>query len=144
MPGTRSGCASGEKWDSRRPCTSWIVEPEIVGTTLPRSESTLIWLPAEARAQADPCPSRVDPMNYETILVAHRGASALITLNRPDKLNAMSMMLKAELVRALQELDNRDETRAIVITGAGDKAFTAGGASYQVHSSTAHEHWGLS
>src|SRR2546425_2174533 len=141
MPGTRSGCASGEKWDSRRPCTSWIVEPEIVGTTLPRSESTLIWLPEEERAQADPCPSRVDPMNYETILVAHRGASALITLNRPDKLNAMSMMLKAELVRALQELDNRDETRVIVITGAGAKAFTAGADIYEFQGRTSIEQW---
>src|SRR2546428_13720519 len=80
-------------------------------------------------------------MNYETILVAHHGASALITLNRPDKLNAMSMMLKAELVRALQELDNRDETRVIVITGAGDKAFTAGGEPHQFQGRPPVEKW---
>src|SRR5207245_11723902 len=80
-------------------------------------------------------------MNYETILVAHRGASALITLNRPDKLNAMSMMPKAELVRALQEVDNRDETRVIVITGAGDKAVTAGGRIRRFQRRTAGEQW---
>ena len=80
-------------------------------------------------------------MNYETILVAHHGASALITLNRPDKLNAMSMMLKAELVRALQELDNRDETRVIVITGAGAKAFTAGADIHEFQGRTSIEQW---
>src|SRR3972149_1745725 len=65
-------------------------------------------------------------MNYETILVAHRGPSALITLNRPDKLNAMSLMMKEEIIRALRDLDADTATRAIVITGAGQKAFTAG------------------
>src|SRR2546425_2760859 len=80
-------------------------------------------------------------MNYETILVAHRGPSALITLNRPDKLNAMSTMLKAELVRALHDLDDREDVRMIVLTGAGDKAFTAGADNPQFQSRTAIEQW---
>src|SRR2546430_13556161 len=80
-------------------------------------------------------------MNYETILVAHHGASALITLNRPDKLNAMSMMLKAELVRALQELDRDSGTRVIVITGAGPKAFTAGADIREFEGRTPMEQW---
>src|SRR5436309_2946038 len=38
-------------------------------------------------------------MNYDTLLVTQRGPTAVVALNRPDKLNAMSMMLKAEVVR---------------------------------------------
>ncbi len=80
-------------------------------------------------------------MNYETILVTHRGPTAVVALNRPDKLNAMSMMLKAELVRALHELDKNEDTRTIVITGAGDKAFTAGADIHEFQSRTAIEQW---
>ena len=80
-------------------------------------------------------------MNYETILVAHRGPSALVILNRPDKLNAMSMMMKAELVRALHELDGSEKTRAIVITGAGQKAFTAGADIHEFQGRTPIEQW---
>jgi len=69
-------------------------------------------------------------MQFETLLVQPRDSTTLITLNRPDKLNAMSMMLKAELVRALQELDRDSGTRVIVITGAGSKAFTDGAVAH--------------
>ena len=80
-------------------------------------------------------------MNYETILVAHRGPTALVTLNRPDKLNAMSMMLKEELIRALRELDADTTTRTIVITGAGQKSFTAGADIQEFQGRTAIEQW---
>jgi len=80
-------------------------------------------------------------MNYETILVAHRGPTALVTLNRPDKLNAMSMMLKEELIRALRELDADTTTRTIAITGAGQKAFTAGADIQEFQGRTAIEQW---
>ena len=80
-------------------------------------------------------------MEFETILVGRRDSTALITLNRPDKLNAMSMMLKAELVRALHDLDRREDTRVIVITGAGDKAFTAGADIHEFQGRTSIEQW---
>jgi enoyl-CoA hydratase len=80
-------------------------------------------------------------MNFETILVAHRGPTALVTLNRPDKLNAMSIMLKEELMRALRDLDGDTKTRAIVITGAGPKAFTAGADIHEFQDRTAIEQW---
>jgi len=80
-------------------------------------------------------------MNYETILVAHRGPSALITLNRPEKLNAMSHMMKEEMIRALRDLDADDGTRAIVITGAGQKSFTAGADIHEFHGRTPMEQW---
>src|SRR5688572_10887232 len=64
-------------------------------------------------------------MAYETILVEQRNRVRLITLNRPDKLNALSPELNSELAAALQEANSDDGTRAIVITGAG-RAFSAG------------------
>lgn len=80
-------------------------------------------------------------MNYETILVRSAGPIALVTLNRPDKLNAMSMMMKEELVRGLRDLDSDTTTRAIVITGAGQKAFTAGADIHEFAGRTPIEQW---
>jgi enoyl-CoA hydratase len=80
-------------------------------------------------------------MKFETILVQPRDSTTLITLNRPDKLNAMSMMLKAELVRALQEIDASASTRVVVITGAGQKAFTAGADIHEFAERTPMEQW---
>ncbi|MCI4371490.1 MAG: enoyl-CoA hydratase/isomerase family protein, partial [Thermoplasmata archaeon] len=80
-------------------------------------------------------------MNYETILVAVRGPTALITLNRPDKLNAMCMMMKEELVRALHEFDTSPTTRVIVITGSGQKSFTAGADIHEFEGRTAIDQW---
>ncbi|HYS99902.1 MAG TPA: enoyl-CoA hydratase-related protein [Thermoplasmata archaeon] len=80
-------------------------------------------------------------MDFETILVGHREPTALITLNRPDKLNAMSMMMKEEVIRALHDLDADPKTRAIVITGAGQKAFTAGADIHEFHGRTPMDQW---
>ena len=51
---------------------------------------------------------------------------ALVTLNRPEVLNALDFALIGELTEALEALDRDDACRAIVITGAGDRAFAAG------------------
>ncbi len=51
---------------------------------------------------------------------------ALVTLNRPKALNALSFELLRQLVEALHDLDADDTCRAIVITGAGERAFAAG------------------
>lgn len=80
-------------------------------------------------------------MNFETILVRSHEPTAVITLNRPDKLNAMSMVLKEELIRALHELDANPTTRVIVITGAGQKAFTAGADIHEFHERTPMDQW---
>jgi enoyl-CoA hydratase/carnithine racemase len=64
-------------------------------------------------------------MTYETVLVERRGSVALLTLNRPERLNAWSPQLARELSGALGEADRDDAVRAIVITGAG-RAFCAG------------------
>tara|TARA_B100000686_G_scaffold178082_1_gene184986 strand:+ start:1052 stop:1828 length:777 start_codon:yes stop_codon:yes gene_type:complete len=64
-------------------------------------------------------------MTYETILVETRDRVGLITLNRPDSLNALNSQLMQELCEALIELDNDDGIGAIVLTG-NEKAFAAG------------------
>jgi enoyl-CoA hydratase len=63
---------------------------------------------------------------FENIAVELDGAVAVVTLNRPNVLNALNAHLLAELSLALMELDRNDDVRAIVITGAGAKAFAAG------------------
>ncbi len=64
--------------------------------------------------------------NYETILVEKRGNVAILTINRPDKLNALGHKVHAEGVVALEELRKDSEVRVVVITGAGEKSFIAG------------------
>lgn len=64
--------------------------------------------------------------NYETITVEKRDAVAVLTVNRPDKLNALNKQVHAECVAALDELKRDDAVRVLVITGAGEKSFVAG------------------
>ena len=63
----------------------------------------------------------------EPILVERRGRVGLVTMNRPEKLNALSSALVSQLEQAISELDADDDVGAIVITGAGERAFSAGG-----------------
>jgi 2-(1,2-epoxy-1,2-dihydrophenyl)acetyl-CoA isomerase len=65
-------------------------------------------------------------MAYEFILSERRDGVALITLNRPDKLNALSFGLARELDEALSEYEKDDTVKAVVLTGAGERAFSAG------------------
>jgi len=64
--------------------------------------------------------------SYETILVERRGHVAIITINRPEKRNALNIQTRAEGAAVLDELRSDDEVRVVVFTGAGDKAFVAG------------------
>ena len=66
-------------------------------------------------------------MAYEHILVDREDGVGIATLNRPDKLNAMNRKLSAELREAVKEFDADDGIGCIVLTGAGEKAFSAGG-----------------
>jgi len=60
------------------------------------------------------------------IVVEEKAGVAWVTLNRPDVRNALSRALNLKLTDIALELDQRDSVRAIVLTGAGDKAFCAG------------------
>jgi enoyl-CoA hydratase/carnithine racemase len=65
-------------------------------------------------------------MTYEHILVDREDGVGIVTLNRPDKLNAMNRRLAGELRDAVKALDADDAIGCIVVTGAG-RAFSAGG-----------------
>jgi len=66
-------------------------------------------------------------MAYETILADVEDGVGIVTLNRPDKLNAMNRMLGRELHDAVKTFEADDGVGCIVITGSGDRAFSAGG-----------------
>jgi enoyl-CoA hydratase len=63
---------------------------------------------------------------YETITLERRGKVAILTINRPDKLNALNSQVHSEGVAALDELRRDDSVRVLVIAGAGEKSFIAG------------------
>ncbi|WP_050626656.1 enoyl-CoA hydratase-related protein [Bradyrhizobium viridifuturi] len=64
-------------------------------------------------------------MNYEQITCDIDGPLMIVTLNRPDKLNAYTGTMGAEIADAFQRADQDDDVRAIIVTGAG-RAFCAG------------------
>lgn len=64
--------------------------------------------------------------NFETITLETRGPVAVLTINRPDKLNALNTKVHAEGVAALDQLKRDASVRVLVITGAGEKSFVAG------------------
>jgi enoyl-CoA hydratase/carnithine racemase len=65
-------------------------------------------------------------VDYEFIKVAREDDIAVVTLNRPEKYNAWHAPMRVEVADALRALNADDGVRAIIITGAGDKAFGAG------------------
>ncbi|HEX2827469.1 MAG TPA: enoyl-CoA hydratase/isomerase family protein [Burkholderiales bacterium] len=66
-------------------------------------------------------------MNYEHLLVDIEDGVAVLTMNRPESLNAMNRKLSRELHAAVKAAEADDAVGCIVITGAGEKAFSAGG-----------------
>src|SRR4030081_2378517 len=65
-------------------------------------------------------------MEYEFILTERLEGCAIITLNRPEKLNALSFPLMTEVEAALCEYEADEAIKAVILTGAGDRAFSAG------------------
>jgi len=63
---------------------------------------------------------------YTQIKYEVEGPVALVTLHRPDKMNAFTHTMMTELIDAVDEADADDEVRAVVFTGAGERAFCAG------------------
>jgi enoyl-CoA hydratase len=64
---------------------------------------------------------------YEHLLIEEIDGVALLTLNRPEKLNALNRRLNAELHDAIKSFEAVASAGCIVVTGAGDRAFSAGG-----------------
>src|ERR1043165_2588700 len=65
-------------------------------------------------------------MTAESILTEIKNGVLVITINRPDKLNALNKQTIEDLHETLREAENESEIRAVIITGAGPKAFVAG------------------
>ncbi len=65
-------------------------------------------------------------MNYENILITENNGIATLTINRPEKLNALNKATIAELNTAFDTLEKDENIRVILITGSGEKAFVAG------------------
>ena len=64
-------------------------------------------------------------MKYQTILVEERGAVTLVTLNRPESLNALNSIVLHELIDVFAEYESKESQRCLVLTGS-EKAFAAG------------------
>jgi enoyl-CoA hydratase/carnithine racemase len=62
----------------------------------------------------------------ENIIVEREGLVGIITINRPEKLNAMTPEMATALVAAVEGFNSDDGIRCVVLTGAGEKAFSAG------------------
>ena len=78
-------------------------------------------------------------MAYEFILTERFDGVAVITLNRPDKLNALSFPLVRELDEALTQYEADDDIKAVILTGAGERAFSAGADIHEMAGLSAEE-----
>ncbi|MBV9962465.1 MAG: enoyl-CoA hydratase/isomerase family protein [Parafilimonas sp.] len=65
-------------------------------------------------------------MNYQTLLTSLEDNIFIITINRPEKLNALNKIVIEELSEAINEVYNNPEIKSAIITGSGEKAFVAG------------------
>ena len=65
-------------------------------------------------------------MAFENLVVERDGAVLIVTINRPDKLNALNRATLSELDRAMADAGADDSVRVAIVTGAGEKAFVAG------------------
>jgi enoyl-CoA hydratase/carnithine racemase len=73
----------------------------------------------------------------DPVLVAREGAIATVTLNRPERLNALDKGMWTRLAAVMRELDTDETLRCAVLRGAGDKAFAAGADIAEFHAERA-------
>lgn len=72
-------------------------------------------------------------MEFSTLILDRKPGYAVITLNRPDKLNALNAQTLADLYTAVAEVHNDENIHVLVITGSGPKAFAAGADIAELH-----------
>lgn len=65
-------------------------------------------------------------MNFDNLIISSEDAVRIITINRPEKLNALNRAVIKELSEALKLAENDKAIRVVILTGAGEKAFVAG------------------
>lgn len=76
-------------------------------------------------------------MAYETLIYEKRNAIGYVTINRPEKLNALNRRVMEELVACFEALRDDQEIRVVILSGSGDKAFVAGADISELTSQTA-------
>ncbi len=65
-------------------------------------------------------------MDYKNILFEEKKSIAIVTINRPEKLNALNYQTMVELKDVFEKIKNSETVKVVIITGAGEKAFVAG------------------
>ncbi len=65
-------------------------------------------------------------MEYENILLEKKGATAIVSINRPKALNALNYQTLQELLSCFQELGQDEDVAVVILTGSGEKSFVAG------------------
>jgi enoyl-CoA hydratase len=65
-------------------------------------------------------------VTYQTLLYQKKDGIGTVTLNRPDKLNALNSAVYTDLYNAFEAIENDPEVRVVILTGSGEKAFAAG------------------
>ena len=83
-------------------------------------------------------------MTYQTLLTELNDGILTISINRPDKLNALNQQVLKELDEVFDEVDSNDEIKGAIITGAGPKAFVAGADISELANLTAEQAKALS
>lgn len=73
----------------------------------------------------------------DTVLIEISAGIALLTLNRPEKLNALNYELIDRLLALLDRVETDETVQAVILTGAGDRAFSAGGDIHEFAGSVA-------
>jgi enoyl-CoA hydratase/carnithine racemase len=68
-----------------------------------------------------------EPLPDDDLLIERDGHVVILTINRPQRLNALSRSVRSRLTKLWPELDADPEVRAVVVTAAGDRAFSSGG-----------------
>ncbi len=66
------------------------------------------------------------PAMTSFVEVTHDGHVSTLTINRPDKLNALNQQVRDEMLEHLEQLEKDDSVGAVILTGAGEKSFIAG------------------
>jgi enoyl-CoA hydratase len=77
--------------------------------------------------------------DYQSLLVTEEGGVATITVNRPEKLNALNRVVLRELATAVRQIAENPAVRIAILTGAGEKAFVAGADIAEMSNMTAAE-----
>lgn len=66
-------------------------------------------------------------MEFKELIFDVKDSIAIVTLNRPEAMNALNLSIREELYQALKRAENDPDIKVLIITGAGDRAFCAGG-----------------